>query len=381
MTTPSRLALVAAIVAKDLRSFLRDRTWIVLTPVSVAFVAAAFWLAPATVDDTLYVGVFPAESIALIRDVTEEDGEENGVLYVGFEDEARLVGAIAGELEDPTEDEDKVVMGLAFPRDFDDALARGERPEVTLHVDARLPPQLRDAMASETREVAWMMRSALQGREAGADWPVTLDAENSVLGEDRAHDPVPMREKLRPMLAVLILMLGSIAMAGLVAVEIEKRTVTAMLTTPVRKGDFLLAKGITGTLLGLSQVLFLLLITWSVGPHLWLIVLLLTLGAGMMAAMGMIAGAAGREFMTTMFLSIALIVPMAAPTFAVLFPGSHSLSVKVMPSYGFTEALVQLMGYGRGPEELIGYIGMTVAWTAGLFLVALWLLDRRLGAL
>jgi len=377
----SRTALVAAIVAKDLRSFARDRLWVVLTPFGVLFAAVSFWIAPNTVDDTVFVGVSPAEAIGLLSYTADEEEEEEGVAFVGFEDESSMVDAIAGELEDPTPDENKVTLGLAFPEDFVARLEVGTRPEVTLYVDTRVPPQLREALACETREMGWMIRSGLEGRDPKADLPVTFDADDMVLGEDRAGNPVPLREKLRPMLAVLILMLSAIAIAGLVAVEIEKRTVTALLVTPVRLGDVLAAKGITGTLLGLSQVLLFLLITWSFGAHPWLVLLLLTLGAGMMAAVGLIAGSAGRDFITTMFFAVALIIPMTIPTFAVLFPGSTSLWVRIMPSYGFTEALVQLLGYGRSPAELVGYVLLTVGWTVGLFLVALVVLRRRMEAI
>jgi ABC-2 type transport system permease protein len=376
----SRTALVWAIVAKDLRSFVRDRLWVILTPFSIAFVALAFWIAPNTVDDTISVGVCPPEAMELFSYVVDEEDEE-ALEFVTFHDEARMVDAIAGELEDPTPEEKEVSLGLTFPEDFAGALEAGARPTVTLYVDARVPPQLQRALASETREMAWVMRTGLQGRDPRAEQPVVYEPERMVLGEDRADNPVPLREKVRPMLAVLILMLSAIAIAGLVAVEIEQRTVTALLVTPARIADVLVAKGITGTVLGLSQVLLFLLITWSFGAHPWLVVLLLTLGAAMMAAVGLIAGAAGRDFMTTMFFAIALIIPMTIPTFAVLFPGSTSLWIRVMPSYGFTEALVQLLGYGRSPGELVGYVLLTLAWTAGLFLIALVVLRRRMEAI
>ena len=105
------------------------------------------------------------------------------------------------------------------------------------------------------------------------------------------------------------------------------------------------------------------------------------LEAAMMAAVGMIAGAAGQEFMTTMFLAVVLMVPMTVPTFAVLFPGSSSLWVQAMPSFGFTEALVELLGYGRAPGELLGHVLLSAAWALALSGVALWLLKRRMEAL
>ena len=92
------------------------------------------------------------------------------------------------------------------------------------------------------------------------------------------------------MLAVLVLMLGAIAIAGLAAVEIEKRTATAVLVTPASTGDLLAAKLITGTLLGASQALLFLLCTWSFD---WGVTPLLLLGAAMPAALGLIARPAG----------------------------------------------------------------------------------------
>jgi hypothetical protein len=142
-----------------------------------------------------------------------------------------------------------------------------------------------------------------------------------------------------------------------------------------------LAKGITGTLLGVGQAVLFLLATASLGEHPAVILLLMVLGSLMMAALGMIAGTAGRDFMSTMFLAIALIVPMTAPTFAVLFPGSTSLWIKLMPSWGFTEAMVGILGYGRSPADMMLPMGSCVAWTAVLLLGATLLLRRRVEAL
>ena len=116
------------------------------------------------------------------------------------------------------------------------------------------------------------------------------------------------------------------------------------------------------------------------GNRMRTILAVLSIAVGVFSV-GMIAGSAGREFMSTMFLAIALIVPMTVPTFAVLFPGSRSLWVQLMPSWGLTEAMVGLMGYGRPPSEMLGYVGLTALWAVGLLLLALALLRRRAGAL
>ena len=381
-TAPSRAGIVAAIVAKDLRSFASDKLWLVLTPLSLLTVVVGFWLAPGSVDDSIHVGVCPPSALALMQRVQAEESEEaEGVILVPFDDEERLAAAVRGDLEGASEDEEQVALGLAFPDDLDRAIRAGTA-EVSFYVTSSVPAPLRRAFAGEVRELGFALEAVAAGREAGTTLPVTYpDAADMVLGEDRASAQVAMRDKLRPMMAIFILMLGTIAISGLVAVEIEHRTVTAMLVTPATSGDLLAAKCITGTLLGAGQALAFLAITASFGAHWPTVVLLMLLGALMMAALGMVAGTAGRDFMSTMFLAVALIVPMAAPTFAALFPGSTSLVILAMPSWGFTEAMVGLMGYGRTPSELLVPILTCAGWTAGLLLLALALLRRRVEAL
>ncbi len=375
---PTRITIIAAIVAKDLRAFARDRLWLVLTPISILTAAAVFWLAPSTVDDTLWLGIYPPQSIELME-FLQAEGSEEGVVLVPFAQPERLAAAVAGRLKDASAQEAEVLVGLAFPADFASDLLAGGQPEVTFYTNDALPQIIRDAFATEVREMAYAMQAGLRGEDPQAILPVELPAaEALILGEDRAGALISMRDKLRPMLAIMILMLGSIAIAGLVAVEIEQGTVKALLATPARSADVLAAKGLVGTLLGSGQVLAYMLLTWSFGPNWWLVAALLLLGAGMMSAMGMLAGAAGKDFITTMFLAIVLIVPLAIPTFSVLFPGSPALWVQAMPSYGFVAALMGLICDGRDLVEVLPQVASTLAWTGALFALALFGLRRRL---
>lgn len=379
---PSRAAIIAALVGKDLRSFATDRLWVALAPFSIAFVVVAFWLAPAEVNDTLHVGVHPPSAVELMAQIAASDTDEDGIVLVPFEEAGRLASAVRGDLEDASEGEGEVALGLAFPADFRAAIGAGRSTRVVMHITDQVPEPLRRAFAGEVRELGFAMQALLAGRDVTEVLPVTFpDGDSVVLGEDRAGAQVPMRDKLRPMLAILILLLGSIAIAGLVAVEIEHRTITSLLVTPASTGDILAAKSITGVVLGASQALIFLLVTASLGPHWPVVVGLMLLAALMMAALGMIAGTAGRDFMSTMFGAIALLIPVTAPTFAALFPGSTSLVIKLMPSWGFTEGLVGLLGYGRAPGELVVPILSCVGWTAALLILSLVLLRRRVEAL
>jgi hypothetical protein len=108
-----------------------------------------------------------------------------------------------------------------------------------------------------------------------------------------------------------------------------------------------------------------------------LVTVLVLLGAVMMSSVGMIAGAAGGDFMQTLFHSTILIAPLMVPAFAVIFRGSASPWVMALPSYGLIEAMVGAVGYGRGWGELAPYIGLTAAWDVALFGIGLSILKRK----
>ncbi len=378
---PSRAAIIWAIVLKDLREFSRDRLWIILTPLSLASLVAIFWLLPATVDESVTLGLHPAPMGHLFQTlVGDGEGEARALKVVAFTDEKRLAAAVAGELEE--NDAQEVAIGIAFPDDFVGAVQSGKATTVTVYVNAAVPEEIRRAVTSGIRELAYGLQAAMALKNPVDALPITLPAaETIVVGEDRIGVQVPLRDKLRPLMAIIMLMIEAIALAGLVAVEIERRTVTALLVTPARTGDVLAAKWITGAILGLSQALVLLLATRSFGSHWWLVILLVALGAAMMSAVGLIAGSAGKDFMSTLFGSMIFIVPLMIPAFGMLFPGSAATWIQWLPSYGLVTGMVDVVGYGRGLTEVAWHLGTTLGWVVVLFATALLILKRRVEAL
>ena len=377
---PSRTAIVAAIVIKDLREFSRDKLWLVLTPLGMLTMVVAFWILPSEVDETVSVGLYPPGKAEPLRALLNpEDGDAVGVEVVPFDERERLIAAVAGERNDGEEPE--LSVGIAFSENFDETLLAGRPVTATLYVDGTVPAQLTRALTGEVREIAYALEGLAQGLDPKEALPVDLgDDAVVVLGEDRSGAQVPLREKLRPMLALLILMVGAIGLAGLVAGEIEQRTVTALRVTPMRTGDLLAAKVVTGTVLGASQAVIFVFATWSFGDHPVLVSLLMFQGAVMMSGVGMLAGAAGKDFMSTMFFSVVMITPLMIPAFTLLFPGTAALWVRMVPTYGLVRALVDVVGYGHGWVEAWPHIVTATLWIAVMLAVALVVLRRRLEA-
>jgi ABC-2 type transport system permease protein len=372
MSPGRHLAIIRAIVAKDLREFSRDRVWKILTPIMLIAYVGLFWLLPSTVEETLTVGVYQRGLGTVLEG---SSAAERGLQLVEFDSPTSLAEAVAsGESTAGETGGDPIAVGIAFPDDLIPAVAEGRATTVTVYVDSAVPSAQRTAMAAFVREIAYQL--------AGDVLPVSqLDPQVVVLGVDRAGDQVSPQDRMRPLLAILVLLVESIALAGLVAVEIQSRTAKALVATPATIGDLLAAKGLTGTLLAFGQVVIVLLLIGSFAQEPLLLLTGVLLGSVMMAGVGMLAGSAGRDFMTTLFTSVLFIVPLAVPAFAVFFPGAASAWVQVLPTYGIVQTVVGVTAYGLTWSGAAGYLLMSAAWCLALFGAGWLLLKRRVEAL
>lgn len=405
----SRLAILAAIIKKDLREYSRDKLYIGLTVIGLALFIGTFWVTPDTVEESIVLGVYQTDLGDLLERL--ESGLEDtasssaGQLPAGslsealeivqFPSPAALEAVVAGDLEawratdgtillrdkeagDPEpEDAARLALqvGIAFPDGFVRSVAAHEPATVMVYSGSAVPPELRGAMTGLVREMAYLV--------AGSGLPVTLpDQSETVLGEDRAGDQVSLREKMRPMLAFFVLMIETFSLASLIASEVSARTVTAILVTPARLSDLLLAKTVYGMLLAFSQALILLLAVGAFTASNWLLLLVAVLLGGLMfTGVAMVTGAAGKDFLGTIFYGMLFMLPLAVPALAVLFPGSASWWVKVLPTYGLIQILTGATAYGYSWMNVTGYLALAVAWVAVLYAVGLFVLRQKVASL
>ena len=377
MTLSRRAAIVRAIVAKDLREFSRDRLWMVLTPLMLVFYVGLLWLLPSTVDESIKVGVYAPGLTGSFAQAFESDAvaAEQGLEVVPFESPTALEAAVVEGMEVEVDGRKVAVdIGIAFPDDLATALAANDPATVTIYVDAAVPAEVQTAMDAFVREATYAM--------AGVGLPVTQpEQELIVVGEDRVGAQISPQERMTPLIAVMVLLVESMALAGLVAVEIQRRTAKAVVTSPASVADLLSAKGLTGTLLAFSQAGLVLLLVGAFGNEPLLLALALLIGSVMTAGFGMLAGSAGRDFMTTIFISMVFIIPMAVPAVSALFPGAASAWVQVLPTYGFIETIVGVTAYGQGWSDSIGYLLMSTVWCVIIFAAGWFVLRRRVEAL
>jgi ABC-2 type transport system permease protein len=333
-----RLGIIGAIIRKDLKAFSRDRFYVLITALGLVTYVAMYWFLPDTVDETLEVGVhWPEGSSPFATD--------EGLDLITFADAAALQAAVEGK-GDTT-----VPIGLDFPAGFVSSVQAGAPTTVRVLLTADVPDEYRRAMTSFVRELAYSF--------AGSALPVTQPATSEViLGEDRAGDQVSLQEKMGPMFVFFVLLIETFALATLVAAEIQARTVTAVLATPTRLSDFLAAKAIMGTTLAFVEAMLLVILIGVLGTSPLVLIIALLLGA-----------------------LLVTVIPLAIPSFAVLFPGSAAAWVKILPSYGLVESIVGATAYGDGLGDLLGPLLLLAGWCLVAFAGGLLALRRKVAML
>ena len=345
------LSAITAIIGKDLRLFARDRFYVLITLLGLVMFGGLFWVLPSEVDEEIPIGVHLPGGEELFEEALEEAGDDGLVVDV-FASPSELEGAVARG--------DALLAGLDFPEGFLAAAAAGQPTTVRVLLAGEAPEALRPALAASVREIA----SALAGDEP----PVALpELDEMVIGDDRAGDPISLREQLRPLLIFLVLLMEMFALASLVAIEIAQRTVTAVLVTPTRVGQLLAAKAVLGTALAFGQALLIAVVTGALSHAPGLVAMALLLGSLLVTGVGLIAGATGQDFVAIVFWSVVAFVPLAIPALAVLFPGSPALWVQALPSYGLVEVLVRTTIRGQGWSQSWPYLAMLAAWAAAAF--------------
>lgn len=415
MSAPvSRGALVWALLKKEFLAYRRDTLYLFLTVLSLVFVIVVFFVTPDEVDESITLAVSPPIATILDegRDALRELGatdeqlaelddadlteQQEGLVLVEFDTEADLTAAIEGDLEvwrteagdivlrDTEAGDEKpadaervsVDIGIAFPRTLVADVSLGDEPvDVTVYSDAGVPDEIRGAMKSFVREVGFQL--------SGTQLPVTMPDEDSiVLGSDRAGDQVSLRDKLVPMLAFMILLMEAFSLSSLISVEVLQRTVTALLVTPVRVADLLVAKSVFGTGLALVQGLFVLGVVGAFTPENWLVlVVTMLIGSMMFTGIAMIVGSAGKDFIGTLFYSMMFVVPLIIPAFSVLFPGSAAPWVRLMPTFPVIDSLVGATVYGETFADLGASLAYAAAWLVVLFGAGLLTLKRKVESL
>ncbi|HEY96063.1 MAG TPA: ABC transporter permease [Dehalococcoidia bacterium] len=345
---------IKALIGKDFSLFFRNRFIAVVTVMGILFYIGFYFLMPKSVDETLEIGVYSPVDIPGFTQL-----ETEGLLLTPVEsDEALSEGVIAGNY----------TAGISLSANFLQATVSGDTPEIDLYVASDVPQEIKDSVTAIIRELAYRM----------ADQPLAVGINEEIIGDDMIGMQVPPRDRMRPLLAIFLIMFETFGLANLIAEEIERGTVRALLVTPMSIKELFIGKGLFGIGLAFVQAVLFMGIVGGLNNQPLIIILALLLGSMMATAVGFLIGSMAKDFMSVLAWGMICFTILAIPGFGVLFPGAVTGWIKFIPSYYLVDMVHSVAGFSAGWDDIWSNILILLAFNIVVFWIGILGIRRKI---
>lgn len=341
------LRIIGALTAKDFSLFFRNRFFAIVTVLGIVVYLAIYFAMPSSVDESLKIGVYAPVMPPVFEQIQEQD---EGLEIEVVESEAALKEAVT---------QGKYMAGIVLPADIMEKFGLKQKPQITAYFASDTPQEIKDAVEVMIRELAYL--------QTGQSLAIQVSEE--ILGPDMMGMQIPPRDRLRPLFAVLLVMTETFGLANLITEEVERRTIQALLVTPMTAKDLFAAKGITGISLAFGQAVLFMAIVGGMSKQPLIIFAALLLGAALVTGVGFLIASLAKDMMSVMAWGVIAFVILIIPSFSIMFPGTITDWVKVIPSYYLVETVHQAANFGSG----WGDVWLNLLILLGFDLVIIWI--------
>jgi ABC-2 type transport system permease protein len=305
------------VLAKDLRLGPRSPifAWVLALPLVFTFLISAVF-------GDLFA---PPARLAVVDDGSSQIAaalqQAEGIEVTVLDDPEAMAAAVEAHDYD---------AGLLLPAGTDEALASGRQSELEILVSGQ-------SLAS-TRLVIGVTTLAAVRDAAGSRPPVEVVV--TTVGDT---EWVPVEDRMLPLIVMYAVVIAGLFLpASSLVEEREKRTLDALLITPLRMSEVLAGKGALGVVLAVLMGGVTLALNGAFGVQPLAMSLFLLLGGVMMAEVGLVVGSWAKDS-NTLFTTIkggALLV--VAPVLFTLFPGLPQWVAQVFPTYYFLQPIYDM---------------------------------------
>jgi len=323
-----KLGIIGALVAKDFSLFFRNRFFALITVLGLILYMVFYFVMPKSVNENLEIGLYAPVVLPAFEQMQGE-----GLEIERVESEELLKEGVT---------EGQYVAGIVLPADIVESFMAGRKPKISVYFASDVPEETKDAVGVMIRELAY--------QQAGQ--ALAIEVTEEILGPDLAGMQIPPRDRMRPLFAVLLIMTETFGLASLISEEVERRTINALLVTPVTVKELFTAKGITGVSLAFVQAALFMAIIGGMSRQPLIILAALLLGAVLVTGAGFIIAALGKGFMSVLAWGIVVLIILFIPAFGVMFPGAVTGWVKAIPSYYLVDTVHRASNFGAGWSDV-----------------------------
>jgi len=317
--------IIKMLIIKDFILFFRDKFFGIMTIFGIVLYIVFYFIMPSRVNETIEIGLFaPQASNMFYRNIKEE-----GLIIRNVKTEDELKKAIIDK---------ELHIGISIPGDILRSLISGKKPRIFVYYPSDLP--------DEIKKIYTILISEMINQKSG--FKIDMNDVKIVLGPDMGGKQIPYRDRMLPLFAVLLLITETLGLANLIASELETGTIQALLTTPMKVIDLFVGKGITGVFLAFSPAVLLMIITGSLTQNILLIIISLLLGSIMVTGLAFFIASISKDMMSVIAWGTLIMIVLFLPAITVIFPGSISGWIKVIPSFFLVDILYRAVNFNIG---------------------------------
>ena len=238
--------------------------------------------------------------------------------------------------------------GLILQEGFDADVMAGNQPPLQFYVGGESLASNRIILSITTLD---LIRQVAESEPAVAVDVVTIGAES-----------LDLSVRLLPLMVIMAVAIGGamIPAAGLVE-EKEKRTLDALLVTPATMNDVLFAKGTLGFVLAVLTGVITLLLNGAFGSAPFAVVLAISIGAVMMAEVGLILGSWAPDTNTLFAAWKGGGIVLIFPVIFTIWPTLPQWIAELGPTYYFLQPVFDLSVNNATLGDVIGDLAIAAA--------------------
>ena len=350
---------ILALIQKDITLYFRNRFFAFVSILGLVAYIAIYLLMPTNVAENLTFAVYAPT----IPDVFIDFLTGNDINVVKLDSEEALRQAVI-DLEYPA--------GLVLTGDVITGIAAGRDTEVTIFLASDVPAESLDAI----RTVLNLAFNELSYTVSGN--PLNLELKDEIIGPDMAGQQLAARDRLLPMLAVMVLVIEMMGLGSLIAEEISAGTLSALLITPISVSGLFVSKAVVGIFLAFTQAAILMLFTGGLAWQPILILLTLLLGSLLVTGLAFFIASFSRDMMSVMAWSILVIIILVIPSYGVIFPGTLNDFARIIPTYYLFDTIHRVVNFQATFSAVSSNLVILLIMGIALMLAGIAVMERKL---
>ncbi len=221
-------------------------------------------------------------------------------------------------------------VGIIFPKHFDTLIKKGGLTTLMVYI-----------WGESLLKNRAMVSSAIMHQIRDFSGKKTLIDINLIPVGEKSN--ISTKDRYIPAIVLMAIFISGFAIpsTSLVA-EKEKRTLGAVVTTPVTQTDIFMAKGAVGIIISMVMGVLILILNQSFNSQLGLTIMLLFLGAIMATCFGLILGAFVKDISSVYSAIQGLGIFIYTPGIVHIFPGIPNWIGKLFPTYYVINPLIKI---------------------------------------